>query len=97
MRPCRPRFAWARELIHLNGLPCHAGKKSLHFFGKCRPHGNLGSQYGCVFQCGQHAIRTNGTHPRVHISLCGWCGCTDFHADPQRHHPHRCEPRVIML
>ncbi|CAI9591007.1 unnamed protein product, partial [Staurois parvus] len=30
----------------------------------------------------------------VHISLCGWCGCTDFHADSQWHHPHRCEPRV---
>ncbi|CAI9571127.1 unnamed protein product, partial [Staurois parvus] len=24
--------------------------------------------------------------------LCGWCGCTDVRVDPQRHHPHRCEP-----
>ncbi|CAI9570095.1 unnamed protein product, partial [Staurois parvus] len=37
------------------------GKKSLHFFKKHSPHGNLGSQYGCIFQCGWHAIRTNGT------------------------------------
>ncbi|CAI9577177.1 unnamed protein product [Staurois parvus] len=22
MRPCAPRFLWAQEPIHLNGLPC---------------------------------------------------------------------------
>ncbi|CAI9552320.1 unnamed protein product, partial [Staurois parvus] len=52
------------------------------------------SQYGCVFQCGRRAIRINGTRPRVRNSLCGWCSCTNFLADLQRHHPHRCEPRV---
>ncbi|CAI9561496.1 unnamed protein product, partial [Staurois parvus] len=31
---------------------------------------------------------------RVRIPLCGWCGCTDFCADLQRHHPHRCEPSL---
>ncbi|CAI9552816.1 unnamed protein product [Staurois parvus] len=38
---------------------------------------------------------TRSAGMRVRISLCGWCGCMDFHADPQWQHPHRCEPRVI--
>ncbi|CAI9582172.1 unnamed protein product, partial [Staurois parvus] len=43
----------------------HAGKKSLNYFGNCSPHGNRGTQYSCDFQCGQCAIRINGTRLRV--------------------------------
>ncbi|CAI9563663.1 unnamed protein product, partial [Staurois parvus] len=38
---------------------------------------------------------TTSTIPRVRISLRGRCGCMDFRADLQRHHPHRCEPSLI--
>ncbi|CAI9532253.1 unnamed protein product [Staurois parvus] len=65
--------------------PEHAAKKSLNFFGKRSPHVNFCSQYGCNFQCRWCAIKINGTHRRVHIPLCEWCGCTDFCVDPQRH------------
>ncbi|CAI9584715.1 unnamed protein product, partial [Staurois parvus] len=65
------------------------------FFQKRSPHRNIGSQYGCDFQCGQHAIRINGTHPRVRIPLCGWCGCTYFCVNLQPHHPIL-EPRLRL-
>lgn len=56
---CGPRFAWAQEPIHLNGLLCPSGKKSLHYFENRSP------LCICDFQCRHRAIRINGTCPRV--------------------------------
>ncbi|CAI9615414.1 unnamed protein product, partial [Staurois parvus] len=96
MQPCEPRFARAREPINLNGLLCPVTRREEvpALLLKTKPHGNLGSQYGCVLQCGRRVIRTNGTRLQVHIPLCGWCSCMDFHAYSQPHNPHICEPSL---